>query len=371
MKKKIFCFILCKFFKESQGGAELQCYYLARELISRGWEVHYIREYRFRNFPEEYQEQGIFIHAIPQVHQQLRFLNTPALFRVMGKIRADFWYCRGTISYLYPVLRNAGKLQRGKVIWACSHDKELKGVTAKNCLSQAAWKLNQFMFKTALPKTDHILLQTHDQLELLKMNFRLTGTVLYNAHPRTKDRATVKNDRILLWIGRLQTWKHPEIFIKLARHFNGRPYRFIAIGKPLKGNSLEGLLKQADRALPNFKYTGELDNVEVRGLLRKAKVLVCTSKYEGFSNTFIEAWARGVPVISSNVNPDNLLTVRHLGVLSNSFDQLCQDVERFMNDDPFWSHVSESCIRFFTDHLTVDAAVDKLESILRQETGHI
>ena len=43
MKRK-FCFVLPNIHGEFSGGAETQCFFLAKELLARGWEVHYIRE---------------------------------------------------------------------------------------------------------------------------------------------------------------------------------------------------------------------------------------------------------------------------------------------------------------------------------------
>jgi glycosyltransferase involved in cell wall biosynthesis len=365
MKNKTFCFILPKFFRECQGGAELQCYYLARELINRGWLVHFIREYRYLEFPKNYEKDGIFIHSIPFLHQQLRFMNTYSLSRVMEKIMADVWYCRATIAYLFPVLWNARKLKQGKVIWACSHDKEIRGVKVDEPLTQLAWRLNQTIFRSVLPRTDHILLQTQDQKNLLKKKFGLTGRVIYNAHPKPTGQRASNNSQTIIWVGRLQTWKRPETFIALADYFKRKSYQFIAVGIPLEGSSLEASLRDADNALSNFKYTGELPNSEVCRLISDARLLVCTSYHEGFSNTFIEAWARGVPVISLKVDPDNLLTQKKLGVVSNSFYQLCRDVEHFMEDDRLWSEVSENCLHFFNTYMTIDRAVSELESVLR------
>ena len=43
MKKNI-SFVMPHFFFENKGGAELQTYYIAKELVKRGWNVNYFRE---------------------------------------------------------------------------------------------------------------------------------------------------------------------------------------------------------------------------------------------------------------------------------------------------------------------------------------
>ena len=52
---------------------------------------------------------------------------------------------------------------------------------------------------------------------------------------------------------------------------------------------------------------------DVNKLLERSHLLVNTSKWEGFSNTFIQAWMRSVPVMTLGVNPDGLLDNSYLG----------------------------------------------------------
>jgi glycosyltransferase involved in cell wall biosynthesis len=52
--------------------------------------------------------------------------------------------------------------------------------------------------------------------------------------------------------------------------------------------------------------------------LRRSAVLVSTSDYEGFPNTFIEAWLHGVPVVSLHADPDELLSRGGYGFVSGT-----------------------------------------------------
>ena len=359
------CFILPHFFKEHMGGAELQAYYLAMEFLKKGWQVHYIREYLYKTYQRDYTYNGIFIHGIDKKRPIFQTLNWKAFCRILNEIKADFWYCRACLPFLYPVLKSARRMNCGKVVWACSHENELKpGLPKRLHHKVETWITRRLFFKPAVSWADKILLQTEDQNRLLKRHFNLSGKVIYNAHPLPEDRPAIHRKPLILWIGRLQTWKHPEIFIALARRLQHKSYSFLLIGKNLGLGNIEATLIQANKNQPNFTYAGELKNEQVCQLLSTAKLLINTSEHEGFSNTFIEAWSRGVPVISLNVDPDNLISDYDLGSHSVSFDRLCLDTEHLMENTDDWKTTSDNCARFFQTRLTIDRAANELENIL-------
>ena len=74
----------------------------------------------------------------------------------------------------------------------------------------------------------------------------------------------------------------------------------------------------------NLQYLGEVSQDEVNRRLREGHILVNTSRYEGFSNTFVQAWMRRVPVVSLTVDPDNILVRENIGFCSGTFKNLCQ-----------------------------------------------
>jgi glycosyltransferase involved in cell wall biosynthesis len=72
---------------------------------------------------------------------------------------------------------------------------------------------------------------------------------------------------------------------------------------------------------PNLEYLGPRSQSEVNGLLARAHVFVNTSLYEGFPNTFIQAWSREVPIASLHVDPDGLLSKERLGLFCAGSEQ--------------------------------------------------
>ncbi|MEZ4774709.1 MAG: glycosyltransferase family 4 protein [Bacteroidia bacterium] len=363
MNRKI-CFVLPHFHLEYTGGAETQCYYLAQELVSRNWEVHYIRE-SGNNHPEVM--EGIVVHPIPKRKSYLKWMNFLAIRRQMNFIKADYWYTRANISYLFWLnlfTRSAG----GKVIWAFSRDSQLTagGEMERHAspFIQAFHKINEWLFFRTLPRIDLILAQTKYQESLLKKNLGLSGKQIYNAHPVPKEKTEVSRKDKILWIGRIQDFKHPERFVALTESMKGQGLEFGMIGG-LGKDPLSKQIQEAANANPEIRLYGKVSPEEVHEKLNEAKFLVNTSDYEGFSNTFIEAWQRGVPVISFHVDPDNMITDQDLGIVSKDFDEIKRWIARMLADDKQWEAISQHCKSFAKANFEIGAAVDNLEMALK------
>jgi glycosyltransferase involved in cell wall biosynthesis len=138
----------------------------------------------------------------------------------------------------------------------------------------------------------------------------------------------------VVWVANLKSLKQPEIFIKLAQDLEGlTTAKFLMIGEMQATHKERTYLEELLRGTKNLSYLGRLPQGEVNKILAESHLLVNTSLWEGFSNTFIQAWMRRVPVISLNVNPDNIFEARMLGLHSGSYEQLKLDVIRLLNDD--------------------------------------
>jgi len=136
----------------------------------------------------------------------------------------------------------------------------------------------------------------------------------------------------VVWVANLKPLKQPEIFLHLAGKLGDcQGVRFVMIGRPAN-RSYQRRLENEMVGLKSFTYMGEQPVERVNQILAQSHILVNTSAYEGFPCTFIQAWFRGVPVVSLNVDPDDLLKTRQLGFHSRSVDGLVTDTRRLTCD---------------------------------------
>lgn len=358
------CFILPHFYPDFHGGAEIQCYYLGQELLARGWNIVYIHE---SDQTTTRLVDGIEVHGIPRRKAYLKWQNARFLREKMQEIRADVWYVRATFSYLPSVVRFSQQLG-GKVLFAFSRDSQLSLRESWKYYSQLHMKLylmaESLIFRRALRQVDIILSQTIYQQGLLEKNLGLSSHQIYNAHPPpAAPLSPVQRTSLVVWIGRIKHYKRPDLFIDFAKKLADTPIQFYLIGKLTENRLSQELVAQA-HSLPHVHLLGDVSGQEIHQLLLQAKALVCTSEGEGFSNTFIEAWMRGVPVFSLQVDPDALIQEQGLGVVHPDMDQLAYRLKDLFQQEEKWREISKKCELFSRNRLAIQHSVDLLENII-------
>src|SRR5262249_46489200 len=101
---------------------------------------------------------------------------------------------------------------------------------------------------------------------------------------------------VVLWVGTVKPLKRPELFLDLAQRL---PHlRFRLIGGGAAGPAPFDALGRRAQALCTVEVTGFGPPADVERHFDGASILVNTSIGEGFPNTFLQAWARGIPTVS-------------------------------------------------------------------------
>ena len=94
--------------------------------------------------------------------------------------------------------------------------------------------------------------------------------------------------------------------------------------------------------VPNLTLYGRVPYHEIGDFYDRAKVFVNTSDVEGFPNSFLQSWCRGVPVVSF-FDPNGLIKREGLGVSPNSIDDMASAVHRLITDETEWRKTSQRC----------------------------
>lgn len=331
MKNKKIAIITPGFYEQAIGGAEYQSYLFAKIAKDNGLDVHYIYiTYGVNKLPNDL---GLQIHAVdsPKYRKYLRYFGKTAItcipktWRILKKINPDVIYCRSGVVQA-GLAAYYGKKFKKKSIW---HAASVKDIEKKNYLSyvfKPLTFLDRMLVEYGIKNSSLVLCQAVYQKELLLKNFGRNSVIQPNIIPVLNK--TIVKDKIftVVWIANIKVLKQPELFIKLAKKFSTyKNIQFIMIGKPSKGK-YQDYLNNKIRDTSNLHFLRFQTMDQVNRLLSKSHLLVNTSLYEGFSNTFLQAWMKEVPVCSLNVDPDGLLKEKGLGFFSKTIDSMVKDI---------------------------------------------
>ncbi|MFQ5709124.1 MAG: glycosyltransferase family 4 protein [bacterium] len=343
------------------GGAELQQLLLGRELANRGHEVSYITmDYG----QEEIETIGPFTVISTFKPKEgirgLRFVYPRLLkiWRALKRSEADIYYVRCANFILAPVVWFARR-HRKKVVFCGASDPDFDPQRVTVPILR-----DRILYFWGLKRCDAIIVQNEVQQKLLQKHFRREATIIHNGLQKADTSSQAKGE--ILWVGNFKWYKRPRLFIELARKIPHE--RFVMIG----GSSMNGsqklyhsLAEQA-RQVPNLQMRGFLPFEEVEKAFGRAKLFVNTSEHEGFPNTFLQAWSKGIPVISF-VDPDDLIQKNHLGLVVKDLEEMAQKTQEVAENRIEFS--PEQIRQYFEANLTLEKMVDRYESLLHSLNG--
>ncbi|MCX6639761.1 MAG: glycosyltransferase family 4 protein [bacterium] len=344
-------FILEAFYGDSIGGAERQVQLLARALQEHGWETYYICQRPIEK-PRREIIGNMEVVALPPRKRRLAWLNYSALRRAMISCEAQIFYQRVRHPYTGLGTRIAHQLGKPFIFAAASiadvtRRQDLRSAhSAGTPIDKLLHPVNRYLEDWGMLHADHLILQTEDQLRLLKENYQRSGTVIPN-------HIVVKNDplpasstqKTVVWVSNIKPFKRPELFITLVRHCSDLEVDFVMIGSCPQADVLE-MINTAQRTLPRFRYLGARSPEETEDVISRASLLVNTSEFEGFPNAFQQAWAHGVPTLSLGVDPDGVIKLRGMGAAVNTITDLENELRKLVTDEPERQRIGKRAIEY-------------------------
>lgn len=203
----------------------------------------------------------------------------------------------------------------------------------------------QLGFKYGLSNADAVFCQNTYQYQSIKKKYpHKKCEVIHN--PYYYETKLSKNNnffqrKYIAWIGGFRYQKNLPALLNIIKSLT--KIKFKIAGEPV-GN-MDKLTKKALDEIEqynNVEFVGYLKRKEVLKFLSNAYALLNTSRIEGFSNTFLEAFAAGTPVVTlSKVDPDNIIANNNLGIIKEYYSELPQALLDIINNQN--NNFSERC----------------------------
>jgi glycosyltransferase involved in cell wall biosynthesis len=145
-------------------------------------------------------------------------------------------------------------------------------------------------------------------------------------------------------------------------------YRFRLVGGPAAGAGERAYFEALrDRAatLANVEMTGFVSVADVESHFDGAALFVNTSVGEGFPNTFLQAWSRGMPTVSF-FDPQVECEAQAVGVVASDLDAMRSRIEALMSHRALWQSTGRRALNAFAQRYSVDRTIDAYEGLIEE-----
>lgn len=344
------------------GGIERQTAMLAKFLANSGHRVSFIT---WDEGHEDIQQvSGVEILRICAKKAGLpglRFFvpRWSSLRKRLKQAEADLYYQNGA-EYVTGQVAHFCRQSNRRFVFTAASD-----VDCQPQLPSLTTIRERVLYRYGLRNADCRIVQTVSQQSSMYKGFGLDSVVLpmpcaINVGQIVREST---GNPVALWVGRIVPTKRLEWFLDIAEAIPNVIFRIIG-GSDDDPNYADNLIARA-KTIQNVEYLGSIPFDDVRQQYSNAQLLVCTSSLEGFPNTFLEAWANGIPVITS-FDPDNLVAKRELGTSANDVAGLVAAISQFTQDAQLLEKTSIRCIRYFEQTHSRETALARFEALFNK-----
>jgi len=344
------------------GGAELQQTLIATELARRGYPVSMVSH-------DYGQEEGVVVEGV-RVHRMyapdagirvVRFVypRFTSLWQALKRADADIYYQR-TAAVATGFLAAFTRAHGRRSIFAGASDVDF--MPGKESIN---YSRDRWIFSYGVRNVDAIFAQNPCQQENARRHYGREAILIPNCYKPPEDARSDPRGYVL-WVANVRSQKRPEYLIEIARRLP--QHRFVMVG----GNDTDRRSVEYARAiraeiskLPNVKMHGFVPFHETERLFDGARVVLNTSAYEGFPNTMLQGWARGIPSVCF-VDTGSVHRGKPVFEPARDVDQAASQIDALMRDDARYAETSRRVLEHFAERHSVGSVVDLYERELQR-----
>jgi glycosyltransferase involved in cell wall biosynthesis len=347
------------------GGAETQVFLLSRALARRGLRVAVIAA------------EPAGGHRLPSAVDGVAVITRPPYRShspMIGKLReaARIWRTLRRVDAEVVVRRMCGvdvgivgayaRLARTRFVYSSA---SVADFSPEQLLPK---RRDVRLFEFGVKAATRVVVQTEEQVELCRRRFH-TEPLLARSIAETAPPAAGEPS-YFVWIGRLIDYKNPMAFVELARSVPEA--QFAMVGVPHEANpdamQLAGEVRDAAASTDNLRLVDPVPRTELSTLFERAVAVVNTAVFEGMPNVMLEAWARGVPALALQQDPDGVIERHGLGGYARrSSEALAQLARELWAGRQDAQAQRERCRRYIEAHHSEDAVVERWLEALAPE----
>jgi glycosyltransferase involved in cell wall biosynthesis len=342
------------------GGVEWQTSLTARWFVQRGYSVSLLTW--DEGGPVEEMKAGIRIIKICKQKAGLpglRFFHPKwtGLIKAMRKADADVYY------------HNCGECVTGQIAFWCRNNQRrfvFSAASDADCnpaLPELVTRRERVFYRYGLKRASQVIVQTLTQQRHLREHFGVGSVVIPMPCPGCPDAEfTVPSPdtRRVVWIGRVCQVKRPDRYLDLAE--TTPEISFDLVG-PFYGDAHGKETQARAPRIQNLTVHGAVPRSGIPEFYRRAALLCCTSEYEGFPNTFLEAWSHGLPIVST-VDPDGVISKRNLGVVVKDVAEMRQAIRGLLATPDRYREIAMNARNYYTENHTMEAVLPRFETVL-------
>ena len=342
------------------GGSEVQQLLIGQGLRELGFRVSYVTE-------DYGQGAQTTVRGFPVLSFRLgrnKVMQALTLIRALWQADADIYYVRDKPKYgllIYLFCRLTGR----KIVQALADDIEVAPDLEHG--PGAGWSFR--VHAAWRRRADMVIAQTRYQSERLLTPWQVASQEVPNVVPVPVEQPRperAKDCFRVLWVGRLAPFKRAAWVAEVARCLPEMEF-VVAGGRARETPDHYETVVPLLQACPNVRWLGFVPYAQVDALFHSADVLLHTSVRgrEGFPNVFLQAWAAGLPVVSTGSNPNDLLTEGGLGVLTSTVDEAAAALRQLAADPARCQTIGAQGRRYVWDNHRPEVVIPRLAGLLR------
>ncbi len=345
--------------KDKVGGAQKQAYLLSTALAEdKSFDVNFlVADFGQKDF-EEIDEVKIWksFNFSNNIFKRIKHL-----LRVLRKINADTYIFRSADVGVGFAIFFVKLFLKKKTLYMIASDIE----TSKALQKKESGFLAKIFMQYVYNKADIVTAQTNKQAKNFLINRkRKPDAIIKNIYllKKTTDKKQIK--KTILWVGRITKNKQAELFINTAKKYPKE--NFVMIAPIVKEHFEYGKkIQESAKKIKSIKLINYVKPEDINHYYEEAKIYILSSYLEGFSNTMAEAMQAECPILSYNVNPDNIFEKYNCGLSSNKkTEKFYDNFEKLLKNEELCKELGKNGKNYIAEKHRKEVIIKEFKHLL-------